>query len=75
MRLLDTAGGGSGFASGLGGELLARGLATCGLASGLCSEESVVALVSSSDGEVEWIDRMQWQGLRKTYALYEPSRR
>jgi len=28
MGLLDTSGGGSGFASGLGGELLTRGLAT-----------------------------------------------
>ena len=32
MGLLDTAGGGSGFASSLGGELLARGFATSGLA-------------------------------------------
>lgn len=28
VRLLDTTGGGSGLASGLGGELLARGFAT-----------------------------------------------
>jgi len=33
MGLLDTTGRGGGLASGLGGELLARGFATCGLAS------------------------------------------
>jgi hypothetical protein len=35
VRLLDTSGGGSALAGGLGGELLARGLATGGLAGGL----------------------------------------
>jgi hypothetical protein len=35
MGLLDTSGAGSRLASGLGGELLSRGLATGGLASGL----------------------------------------
>lgn len=35
MGLLDTTGGWRGFASSLGGELLARGFATCGLACGL----------------------------------------
>jgi len=33
MRLLDTAGGGGGLASGLGSELLTRGLATSGFTS------------------------------------------
>ena len=32
VRLLDTSGGGSGLTSGLGSELLTRGLATSGLA-------------------------------------------
>jgi hypothetical protein len=35
MGLLDTAGRGSGLASGLGGELLARGLATSGFTCGM----------------------------------------
>lgn len=35
VRLLHTSGGGGGLASGLGGELLTRGLATSGLAGGL----------------------------------------
>jgi hypothetical protein len=37
VRLLDTAGGGCGLASSLGGELLAWGLASSGLACGLFS--------------------------------------
>ena len=48
MRLLDSAGGGGALAGGLGGELLARGLAAGALASGLLGTSHLLVFFDMS---------------------------
>jgi hypothetical protein len=48
VELLDTAGGGGGLARGLGGQLLAVGLASGGLTCGLLGASHVTSVVASS---------------------------